>query len=119
MNSSRKGSRGELELLHLLEGQGLACHRNDQRYIGGKNNPDISLIINGQRYHVECKRKERLKALISSIPDPIDRELFRMRYIKGDTWAKIECTLPYCRAQLYKRHRKQLDCWRDAGLLTK
>lgn len=60
MNSSRKGSRGELELLHLLEGQGLACHRNDQRYIGGKNNPDISLIINGQRYHVECKRKERL-----------------------------------------------------------
>ena len=60
MNSSRKGSRGELELLHLLEGQGLACHRNDQRYIGGKNNPDISLEINGQRYHVECKRKERL-----------------------------------------------------------
>lgn len=60
-----------------------------------------------------------VKALISSIPDPIDRELFRMRYIKGDTWAKIECTLPYCRAQLYKRHRKQLDCWRDAGLLTK
>ena len=60
-----------------------------------------------------------VKALFSSIPDPIDRELFRMRYIKGDTWAKIECTLPYCRAQLYKRHRKQLDCWRDAGLLTK
>lgn len=60
-----------------------------------------------------------VKALISSIPDPIDRELFRMRYIKGDTWAKIECTLPYCRAQLYNRHRKQLDCWRDAGLLTK
>ena len=60
-----------------------------------------------------------VKALISSIPDPIDRELFRMRYIKGDTWAKIECTLPYCRAQLYKRNRKQLDCWRDAGLLKK
>lgn len=60
MNSKRKGSNGERELLHLLEAQGLTCHRNDQRYIGGKENPDISLTINGQRYHVECKRCERL-----------------------------------------------------------
>lgn len=60
MNSCKKGSRGELELLHLLEAQGLACRRNDQRYIGGKNNPDLALTINGQRYHVECKRRERL-----------------------------------------------------------
>lgn len=60
MNASKKGSRGEIELLHLLEGQGLTCHRNDQRYIGGKDNPDIALTISGQRYHVECKRRERL-----------------------------------------------------------
>lgn len=59
MNSKRKGNAGELEALHLLEAEGLEVHRNDQRYIGGKDNPDISLSVAGQRYHLEVKRKEK------------------------------------------------------------
>lgn len=59
MNSKRKGNAGELEALHLLEEEGLEVHRNDQRYIGGKDNPDISLSAAGQRFHLEVKRKEK------------------------------------------------------------
>lgn len=59
MNSKQKGNRGELELLHLLEGRGLCADRNDQRYVGGKDNPDIALMIGGKKYHVEVKRTEK------------------------------------------------------------
>lgn len=59
MNSKRKGSAGERELLGILAQYGKA-ERNDQRYIGGVDNPDISFEIGGTRYHVECKRVERL-----------------------------------------------------------
>lgn len=59
MNSKRKGSQGERELLEVLQGQGDAI-RNDQRYIGGVGNPDILFVRHGRRYHVECKRCEKL-----------------------------------------------------------
>lgn len=62
MNSKRKGNAGERELLHLLEGLGLDVHRNDQTYIGGKDNPDISLEVDGKRFHLEVKRVERFNA---------------------------------------------------------
>ena len=60
MNSKRKGSEGERELLHILLEHGLDAHRNDQRYIGGKNNPDISAQYKGRPLHIEVKRTERL-----------------------------------------------------------
>ncbi|NLO85348.1 MAG: hypothetical protein GX096_07965 [Clostridiales bacterium] len=59
MNSKRKGSAGERELCSILKEAGfMEAHRNDQRYVGGMENPDIAL--NG--YHVECKRAERFNA---------------------------------------------------------
>ena len=60
MNSKKKGNAGELEPLHLLEGHGLDVRRNDQRFIGGVDNPDLSLTVEGQPVHVEVKRCERL-----------------------------------------------------------
>ena len=59
MNSKRKGNAGELEALHLLEAAGMDVKRNDQRYIGGVENPDIALYAAGQRFHLEVKRKEK------------------------------------------------------------
>ena len=43
----------------LLQQAGFA-HRNDQRYVGGLDRPDITLQVNGQAFHVECKRCEKL-----------------------------------------------------------
>lgn len=60
MNSKRKGNRAERELLHLLQSYGLNAHRNNQQYIGGIDNPDISVKIGPVSVHVECKRVERL-----------------------------------------------------------
>ena len=60
MNSKRKGNRAERELLNILQSYGLDAHRNDQRYIGGIDNPDISVKIGPVSVHVECKRVERL-----------------------------------------------------------
>ena len=40
MNSKRKGNGGERELLSILQAVGVAV-RNDQRYTGGVDNPDI------------------------------------------------------------------------------
>lgn len=59
MNSKRKGNEGERELLKILNEHGEAV-RNDQTYIGGRDNPDIAYYGNDIRYHVECKRVERL-----------------------------------------------------------
>lgn len=61
MNSKQKGNSGERELLAILQAVGLA-QRNDQRYVGGVDNPDISLTLGGKRFHVECKRAERFNA---------------------------------------------------------
>lgn len=36
--------------------------RNDQRFIGGMDNPDIALQVGGRRYHLEVKRAERFNA---------------------------------------------------------
>ena len=60
MNSKRKGNAGELEFLHLLEAQGLTAWRNDQRYTGGRDNPDVRLLAGGRAFHCEVKRTERL-----------------------------------------------------------
>lgn len=60
MNSKRKGNRAERELLQLLQSYGIEARRNDQRYIGGIDNPDISARIGPVSVHVECKRVERL-----------------------------------------------------------
>lgn len=56
MNSKRKGSTGERELAGILRSHGFDSHRNDQMYVGGKDNPDVSL----DGVHIECKRTERL-----------------------------------------------------------
>ena len=61
MNAKRKGSAGERELLHLLEAHGIPAHRNDQRFIGGVDRPDISAEVSGIPLHVEVKRQERLR----------------------------------------------------------
>lgn len=60
MNSKRKGNRAERELLHILQTYEVEAHRNDQQYIGGIDNPDISVRIGPLNVHVECKRVERL-----------------------------------------------------------
>ena len=56
MNSKRKGSGGERELAAILRAHGFDSHRNEQRYIGGLENPDVTL----PGVHIECKRSERL-----------------------------------------------------------
>ena len=61
MNSKKKGNKGELELLDIFRRHGYRANRNDQRYVGGVDRPDISLTMNGIRYHVEVKRTERLR----------------------------------------------------------
>lgn len=59
MNSKAKGSAGERELCAVLTARGFPAHRNDQRYIGGAGNPDIS-AQGLENYHFEVKRVERL-----------------------------------------------------------
>lgn len=59
MNSKRKGSAGERELLAALVEAGLVAKRNDQTYKGGVDNPDIGFEVDGVKYHVECKRTEK------------------------------------------------------------
>ena len=41
MNSKKKGNAGEVELLHLFHDRGFPVYRNDQRYRGGLENPDL------------------------------------------------------------------------------
>lgn len=72
MNSKRKGNGGELELLHLLHDRGYPVYRNDQRFVGGVDRPDICLRMNGQEFHCEVKRTEKLRlydALSQAIRD--------------------------------------------------
>jgi len=57
MNSKRKGSAGERELAGILRSCGYQSYRNDQRYIGGLELPDVTL----PGIHVECKRTEALR----------------------------------------------------------
>ena len=72
MNYKRKGSDGERELAALLNSAGINAHRNDQMYVGGKNNPDVYAEICGQPFHIEVKRVERLnisEAMQQSVRD--------------------------------------------------
>lgn len=59
MNSKRKGSAGERELCEYLTAAGFPACRNDQRYTGGYDNPDIS-AQGLESLHIECKRVEKL-----------------------------------------------------------
>lgn len=59
MNSKHKGSAGERELCAVLTAAGFPAHRNDQRFLGGYDNPDID-AEGLEAYHIECKRVERL-----------------------------------------------------------
>ena len=58
MNVKRKGNTGERELAELLISAGMTAHRNNQMYIGGKNNPDAYAEIDGKPLHIEVKRVE-------------------------------------------------------------
>ena len=59
--SKRKGSEGEREFLQLLKSAGIEAKRNDQMFIGGVDNPDISARIGGRAFHFEVKRTERFR----------------------------------------------------------
>ena len=59
MNSKAKGTRGENELREYLTAAGYPAHRNDQRYEGGYNKPDIT-AQGLEHLHIECKRVEKL-----------------------------------------------------------
>lgn len=59
MNSKRKGSTGENEVCKIFIDSGHNVHRNDQRFIGGFFNPDIT-VSGFDEYHFEIKRVERL-----------------------------------------------------------
>lgn len=61
MNAKVKGNRAELELLHLLEAHGIPAHRNDQKFIGGVDRPDVAATVCGIPLHIEVKRTERLR----------------------------------------------------------
>lgn len=64
MNSKRKGSGGERELLKILQENGFPdAVRNDQMYVGGFHNPDISASFSGLPIHVEVKRVEKLNLI--------------------------------------------------------
>ena len=78
MNSKRKGNAGELELLHILEQNDIDAVRNDQMYIGGKNNPDISARIADDQFHIEVKRVEKLnlnQAMQQAISDASETDV--------------------------------------------
>lgn len=66
MNSKRKGNAGERELLEILTRHGNA-RRNDQTFVSGLHNPDISFHAFGKSFHVECKRGERLNLTQAAI----------------------------------------------------
>ena len=61
MNSKRKGSQGEREIVQILRDHGLAAYRGDQRYVGGYGNPDVLTDIAGKPFHLEVKRAENLR----------------------------------------------------------
>ena len=78
MNSQRKGACGEREVLAILQAHGIPASRNIQRYIGGRNNPDISAVYEGRKLHIEVKRRERLNlsAAVSQAVSDADGKAF-------------------------------------------
>ena len=68
MNSKQKGSAAEYELTAILRDKGYAAERNDQKYVSGFENPDVSL----PGVHIEVKRTEALRlydALYQAVND--------------------------------------------------
>lgn len=80
MNSQRKGACGERELLAILQAHGIQANRNIQRYVGGRNNPDIAAEWAGRRFHIEVKRRERLdlRAAMNQAVSDADGKAFPM-----------------------------------------
>ncbi len=60
MKPTRKGASGERELLSIIQANGITARRNIQRYVGGRNNPDIAAEWMSIKLHIEVKRRERL-----------------------------------------------------------
>ena len=60
LNSKRKGNAAERELVAILKAHGVDAWRNDQRYIGGEENPDVQACGPLAGFHFEVKRTERL-----------------------------------------------------------
>ena len=76
MNSKRKGSAGERELCEYLTAAGFPAHRNDQRFTGGRGNPDID-AEGLEGFHIEVKRVERLnvsEAMRQAERDAVNRK---------------------------------------------
>ena len=74
MNSKRKDSAGERELAKILCNHGYDSRRNNQQYVGGMDNPDITLT----GIHIECKRTEKLRlynAMAQAIHDANEKAL--------------------------------------------
>lgn len=61
MNAKHKGSGGARGFLALLAEHGVKANRNEQRYVGGLDNPDISAVVGGIPFHIEVKRTERFR----------------------------------------------------------
>lgn len=58
INSRKKGSRGELELVHYLIDHGFDARRG-QQFKGSPDSPDIiSDMLTAAGIHIECKRVE-------------------------------------------------------------
>ncbi len=58
LNSRKKGSRGELELVHHLIDRGFDARRG-QQFKGSPDSPDIvSAMLTKAGIHIECKRVE-------------------------------------------------------------
>ena len=67
MNSKRKGTAGEHELVNILHSYGIKANRNDQIFISGKWNPDVEAEIAGTPIHIEVKRVEKLNVSAAMI----------------------------------------------------
>lgn len=63
MNIKRKGTTGEQEVVSILTAAGIRAYRNDQTFVGGKDNPDVYAEIFDTDLHIECKRVEKLNLL--------------------------------------------------------
>lgn len=61
IKSKRKGNSGEREFLQLLQARGIEAQRNDQKYIGGRGNPDVGAQIGNREFHFEVKRTEKFR----------------------------------------------------------
>ncbi len=59
--SQRKGRTGENEFLQILHDKGIEAQHNDQKYVGGRGNPDVVAQIGERNFHFEVKRTEKFR----------------------------------------------------------